>query len=668
MQPEEMPAAPSTPPSESWWPSLIAVALFVALLLGAYAGGLVLPVGDLAGPDSYMWLYLVETAHHSGDGLLYPLGGMESHRSNAPFGETLHWTLPFFALLYVPAWLGSALTGASFGDALFVWGVALGPLLLGATVLTMVWGLDPLLRRGERFVITLFLLMNAGVLLGFQVARPDHQALSLFLIALAVSLAMRMLRVVSLPTGAKIIRFPMEGLGLAAALVLALWVSADALILLFIVELCLFGKYIYAWHGRFLYDLLVVNAGAFGLSVVAMYLQPEAYQEVADTFGAYHTALLGGFFFFSLAFLFGPKEPPGLAEEDRLNGSTRVKSLFVLVMLGCGLFFFIGGAWNLLSPYSTMDERVREIWQQGVIESVPMGQLLFSMPGLAVLALGPVLAGGLYALRNWLFNDKDAADQRPAWILLAVGIGAYGVVSVFLQQRFFIQANLLAAGPFALLIWRGLDLEKKAMPLVKALLVGNAFALFGAGLFWLQAQIKPEATQAIAATQLGVPQRPEKPSPFPRSAPLSTFTSWLNELQGKPATILSFINIGPEILYRTPHSVVSTPYHRNNAGILAEYDFLSAPIEDLSLARRIARERKIDYVLLRPNQAEENAYYQQADRSRAPILRDVLLLGEPHGWAVKVPHAWDWLVEVPLPDHLAGTYRLFGVRQGQLSD
>ncbi len=658
MQPKEPSAAQPAPTCESWWPSLTAVGLFVLLLLGAYAGGLVLPVGDLAGPDSYMWLYLVETAHQSGEGLFYPIGGMESPRSNAPYGETLHWTLPFFALLYVPAWLGSAMTGASFGEALFAWGVIIGPLLLGATVLTMVLGLDPLLRRGERLVVTLFLLMNAGVLLGFQVARPDHQALSLFLIALAVGLGVQ--RVLALPPKEVDQRGRIRPHAVLLGVVLAsvVWVSVDGLVTVLFMQVGLVMNIFLQRRGFNMMDLISINMFAFFLSVVFMLMQPEPFQAVTDTSGALHSGLFVGLWFSSVALMFATGVAP---KWDDMGGMPKNEPgrRFVFAMVAfLAAIPLLGALSHLLHPYSTMDERVREIWQRGVIESVPMWKLLFSMPGLAVLALGPVAAGGIYALWNWFYPKHDALEQRPAWILLAVGIGAYAAVSVLIQQRFFIQANLLAAGPFALLIWRGLHLEKKAMPLLKVLLIGNAFALLGAGLFWLQAQIKPDASQAIAASQLGVPPATENPSPFPQDAALSSFTTWLEQQDESPIKILSFINIGPEIIYRTPHSVVSTPYHRNNAGILAEYDFLTAPLHDLSRARQIARERGIDYVLLRPHQAEENAYYEQPDRSQGPILRDILVVDQPPAW----------LVEVPLPDHLAGTYRLYRVKQAQLSD
>lgn len=53
---------------------------------------------------------------------------------------------------------------------------------------------------------------------------------------------------------------------------------------------------------------------------------------------------------------------------------------------------------------------------------------------------------------------------------------------------------------------------------------------------------------------------------------------------------------GPEIIYRTRLDVISTPYHRNHAGILASRDMMLAQDEDGALRRLEAR--GIEYVLI----------------------------------------------------------------------
>src|SRR3546814_9292280 len=38
----------------------------------------------------------------------------------------------------------------------------------------------------------------------------------------------------------------------------------------------------------------------------------------------------------------------------------------------------------------------------------------------------------------------------------------------------------------------------------------------------------------------------------------------------QPQTVLAFMDVGPELLYRTRHRVIGTPYHRNGDGIRSE--------------------------------------------------------------------------------------------------
>jgi hypothetical protein len=96
--------------------------------------------GALAGPDSYMRLLRVEAWAQSGGagGALFPY-------SNAPYGETLHWTRPFDFLLLMGArplcWL------IGFRDGLYWWGVLISPVLQIASLLALSWATRPTLSN-----------------------------------------------------------------------------------------------------------------------------------------------------------------------------------------------------------------------------------------------------------------------------------------------------------------------------------------------------------------------------------------------------------------------------------------------------------------------------------------------------------------------------------------
>src|SRR3546814_11260315 len=70
----------------------------------------------------------------------------------------------------------------------------------------------------------------------------------------------------------------------------------------------------------------------------------------------------------------------------------------------------------------------------------------------------------------------------------------------------------------------------------------------------------------------------------------------------QPQTVLAFMDVGPELLYRTRHRVIGTPYHRNGDGIFDGYRILATT--DFDAARAAVDERRIDLVLLSRSPAE----------------------------------------------------------------
>jgi hypothetical protein len=116
-------------------------------------------------------------------------------------------------------------------------------------------------------------------------------------------------------------------------------------------------------------------------------------------------------------------------------------------------------------------------------------------------------------------------------------------------------------------------------------------------------------------------------------------------LGARPRTVLAHFNYGPELLYRTPHAVVASPYHRNVAGLLDSDRIFGA--HDDTLARRLIDERGIELVLLCPNgpalaQASsrgQSTFVGRLDKGRVP----------------------SWLRPVPVPPELSGAFRLYEV-------
>ena len=131
-----------------------------------------------------------------------------------------------------------------------------------------------------------------------------------------------------------------------------------------------------------------------------------------------------------------------------------------------------------------------------------------------------------------------------------------------------------------------------------------------------------------------------------------SFLSAKDGLGERPRTIATHLDYGPEILYRTPHRVLGTPYHRNSEGILAGFGILGGT--DLAQVRGLIQTRGVDLILVCPLHSWIYGTKSAGVEARLS-LHDLLLVGnEP-----------DWLERVPVPEEVAGAFRLFRVTPSQ---
>jgi hypothetical protein len=115
----------------------------------------------------------------------------------------------------------------------------------------------------------------------------------------------------------------------------------------------------------------------------------------------------------------------------------------------------------------------------------------------------------------------------------------------------------------------------------------------------------------------------------------------------EPETILAYADYGSELLYRTPHRVLSIPNHRPQPGFAATWRILTATEEQAARAE-LAR-FGVDLILLCPS-ATERALFAVPEL-RQPTFYQRLVDGE----------APPWLRPLPLAPDLAADARLFEV-------
>ncbi len=115
--------------------------------------------------------------------------------------------------------------------------------------------------------------------------------------------------------------------------------------------------------------------------------------------------------------------------------------------------------------------------------------------------------------------------------------------------------------------------------------------------------------------------------------------------QSRNLHILTYVCWGSEILYRTRHSVVGTGTHRDTQAILDTYAILAAKRDEDAF--RLVRERRIDTILLCRDFIESRFYVKASTSTFYRRLCE--------------GHLPSWCRQVPLPDDLAESFKLFEV-------
>ncbi|HJM48998.1 MAG TPA: hypothetical protein QGF63_04020 [Alphaproteobacteria bacterium] len=601
-------------------------AVWIPLLLLLVVQGLLLwndpaPLtrGALRGPDAYMRLVRVE-ALWQGEGWYDTV----SRRSNTPYGERLHWTRPLDVLLIA----GAAPLAPFLGQrqALYWWGLAVSPLLHVLTLLAFLWALRPLLGGGSgtAYAAVLFIAQPA-ILAYYATGRPDHHGLIGLLFVLLMGLTLRLLG-----QEARLSHGVWAGLAAAALL----WVSVEGLLLVGLVLLALGFCWLARGSNVTRPNLALAAALVLGVALALALEFPPAglLSREADRLSFLH--------FLPLAFIAIFWRAVTVV-ETRTHWAEEVPGRTGVAFLG--LLLVLAATWLVVpkflqGPHADVAPRVVEVWFRNILEVRPLLDAARPLKSAreVVFFLGPALLALPFVV--WLVRGSEGARRRQ-WLFLAGGLLLFVPLALY-QVRWATFAELFVVPAYAALVLAAL--ARIGPPgggevnflraLVRALVVVlfAVWALLAAAfLHGLEGAPKGEVAAAERA-----------------KCPIGRLSRFLaaGELAQPPRRILGFVFFGPEILYRTPHHVVATPYHRNDAGILDAYDALRA-IDDAK-AREIIGRRGVDWLLICRN-GKEQRWYQGPGET----LFDRLKAGQPP----------PWLEAMTLPDELAA-FGLFAVK------
>lgn len=599
------------------WLWLVAVWAFLhaAALINAVSP---VTAGMLSGPDSYMRLVRIEVLLNGGGWFSDLIA-----RSNAPYGETLHWTrLHDVIILAVSAPLFPFLPAK---EALFWGGAFVSPLLhlaLGWAVLRAAQTLDPERRLAPAAIVAIGVLVQPAVFNYSLPGRSDHHTLLFLLFALVV---WQMLAALRRDTDRPGVHGAMAGLFGA----IGIWASPELFTVIAIAAIGLgLGWLFERRSGQKRPGALRANlafSGVFFLALIPFtYIDHGAagfgtprYDEISIVSVFAAAAIFGGWLLIAGVRSFLPDHRVARLILSAVCGGGVAVAIY-LVYPG----FFAGSM-------ADVDPRIAGFWLSKVQEMRPIA--LGTAKGLATFV--NFLGLALIALPVLAWNFRKTEETRRLSTAIAMGIVLMLVASV-LHTRFAPYAEIVAGIGLVMLVARMLMLRAAAASILTRTVapVAGILAVFVFP-FVAGNALDPERTT----------QRKTASAASATGCDIRAMSAWLANRYREPVTVLAMLDRGPAILWFTHHRVIATPYHRNHDGILALRHVFSAA--DDGRAKAIVDMRDVDLLLLCPN-ASEKAF---AAKSGSTLYKRIVAGSGPA-----------WLKRVALPEKLAA-FRLFSV-------
>lgn len=596
------------PPSRLGLPLVLFAVLLVGLVnLGELAGwNAMLLQGRLADADGYLRLVRVLELRQGS-----PWFEDLTMRLAPPEGLVNQWTRPLDILILLPALALERIAGLSAPDALFVVGVAISPVLHVAAALAAAWGAQAIWPGRAPWYAVLFMAGAPAAATYSALGRPDHHALIILLLAIGLGAVLRAL----LPAGGA--RSAMvAGLAFGAGLWAgpeALIVIAPALLALGIIVIVAEDGTAFAAQGR---RLCLALAATVLVALLAEHRPAEWLVAEFDRISLPQLciALLA-------AGCFAVAERCGAAPRWRraaVCGVAAVTAIAALVLLFPGV---------LRGPLANADEAYLRLLHPSIQENLPLPPFgPGSLSDLGSFVGGAVFAGLLaiaIAMPGW---RRDGT--WPAGLLLLIVMLA-GLGATLGARRFGMDlappASIAAAGLVGLLL-HGRWMRWLAAPAAMVLLVATLGLPFLGLMSGRSATAPAMAAAGCDWTAMDRWLGAERPLVGPRGA--------------APVLIASDIFEGPEIVWRTPYRVVTTPHHRAGPAIADSFAIFGAT--DPAAAHAILRRRGVDLLLVCARGPDGD----RASNSLAGMVRDG-----------RQP---EWLRPIPLPAALGG-FRLMAV-------
>ena len=607
--------------SALWFPFLLLIVVQALFMVRSDS-----PIRKQAlwGTDGYMRLVRVENLARTGEWFNGTI-----RRANTPYGDTLHWSRPMDVVLLAGA--APLMPFLGLKQALYWWGAFVSPVLHWLTLLALLWAARPLFRPDGLVYLGVVSLAQPAILSYYAVGRPDHHGLIGLLFVVFLGFALRLIISPGKPRNAT--------LGALTA-ALGVWVSVEFLLPLAIFLTALGLAWIvvketYAKAGATFCSRLTLALFA-ALVIERAGAAPSAFDFDQLSFvHVYLMALITAFFLIAQIIERWPIVATDAGRRFLLGASGGAVILLVLMK-----FFpsFIEG------PFANVDPRVIAVWFNDTSEVRPLlnaGNPLKSMRE-GLFHLGPVLLGGPFLW--WLWRGNSGPERR-GWAMIALGLVVFVPMSLY-QARWSTYAEFLFVLPYAALIIAILNqLDRGGLPIERSVLMARAAA---------RGAVVAGMTTLFLLVAVIVYKTEDHPPKGPgcRLSHMAAIMGRDPALAEPPKRTMSLVYYRPEILYRSRHSVVGTPYQRNQTGILDTVNFVSDAGGEV--ARGIARHRNLDQVMICVHAGEGKWY--RTRKSDPDSMFEKLSANQPPAW----------LRPVDLPDQVSKAFRLYAVNKAAL--
>lgn len=527
---------------------------------------------------------------------------VRQYRMNPPYGADMHWS----RLVDLPIAAALLFFRLFFSDSVATTAaMALVPLieLLAAMVLIrrimLALGEREAVALGAAALIPLFPVLTSN----FLPLRIDHHGWQ-GVMALACVLSS--------------LRRDARGAAITGLLA-GVWLTISLEGLMLVAALCGLMAWRFAWRGeRALAPFL--GGAAVAMTLLFLLTRPlwQWAHPVTDEVSWPHIA----------AFAVGSILAFGTTRRPAATPTLRIMALVPVALAGAAIIF-AGLGKAAANPFSAMDPVVHRWWFDYIPEGLPITAQDTPTILMLLWTLGLVIAG-------WMTVRVTRPATAARWGEL-VALALIAALLSLVVMRTSVAAELLCVPLSAVMIAGALP-RMRASPVMLVRVLGTLLCLVALTPSLATATGKGLVRAWPAVMPGGASMAGQGIVPTVASAQCDLAS--LNRLPR--ATIFAALDLGPEILVRTPHSVVMSGYHRNDAVMRQVIDGFSGDPRD---ARSIVRAHHAAYVVLCTNDAESHVYAtRRPDGLAASLLQN---------------HAPDWLIPVAGFD---GTLRVYRVK------